>query len=512
MESRTKNSVRNIIFGSINRVVTIFLPFIVRTIMIQVLGTEYLGLNSLFTSILQVLNLAELGIGNTLVYSMYKPIAENDTQKVCKLLNYYKKCYRIIGIIVLMIGLIILPFLDKLIAGEYPTDINIYYIFIIYLLNTVLSYFLFAYKSSVLIATQRNDISSKINVILVVIQNLLQILLLIILKNYYYYMIILPIITVLNNLTISYIVDKEYPEYKPKGQIEKNENLIIKKNVKGMFFHKIGVVVLSNVDNIVISTFLGLTILGIYNNYYYIITALFGFLKVIMDSLRASVGNSIVLETKEKNYNDFIKFNFLYVWIISWMSICILCLMQNFIELWLGKEFLLAEYMVPLFVTYFFTHKWCDMLCVYQEAKGLWWENRYIPIIAAIANLVSNIILVNTIGLPGILISTISSVIFIYDIGYAWVLFKNYFSIEGAFGKYILKQIKYLLITIIVGIITYLICLKFKKVDIIYFILKMIIVTVIPNILFFILYKNSKEFNEIKVFIENKLKNKVQEK
>lgn len=506
MESRTKNSIRNIIFGSINRIITIFLPFIVRTIMIQVLGSEYLGLNSLFTSILQVLNLAELGIGNTLVYSMYKPIAENDTQKVCKLLNYYKKCYKIIGIIILIIGILLLPFLDKLIAGEYPIDINIYYIFMIYLVNTILSYFLFAYKSSLLIASQRNDINSKINLILVIIQNLAQIVLLMILKNYYYYMIVLPIITIVNNLTISYIVDKEYPQYKPNGKIEKSENQIIKKNVKGMFLHKIGTVVLSNVDNIVISSFLGLVILGIYNNYYYIITALFGFLKVIMDSLRASVGNSIILESKEKNYNDFIKFNFLYVWIISWMSICLLCLMQNFIELWIGKEYLLDKYMVVLFVIYFFTHKWCDMLCVYQEARGLWWENRYVPMIAALVNLVVNIVLVNKIGLPGILISTIISVVFIYDIGYAHILFKNYFCIKGEFYRYIFRQLKYFVIASIVGFITYFICCKFENVSIIAFISKIVIVTIVPNILFYILYKNSEEFKEVKNFLRQKVK------
>lgn len=504
MESRTKNSVRNIIFGFINRIITIILPFIARTIMIQVLGNEYLGLNSLFTSILQVLNLAELGFGNALVYSMYKPLAENDEKKVCELLNYYKKCYKIIGIIVLAIGIAILPFLSNLIAGESPSEINIYCIYIIYLINTVLSYFLFAYKSSLLIASQRNDISSKINLTLVIIQNLIQILILAVLKNYYCYMIVLPIMTIANNLIVSGVVNKKYPNYKPIGNIEENENKEIQKNVKGMFIHKIGNVVLSNVDNIVISAFLGLTILGIYNNYYYIITALFGVLKVIMDSLRASVGNSIILESKEKNYKDFTKFNFLYVWIISWMSICLLCLMQNFVELWIGKEFLLEHYMIILFVIYFFTHKWCDMLCVYQEAKGLWWENRFIPLIAAIVNLVLNIILINIIGLPGILISTIISVVFIYDVGYAVILFKNYFNIRGELKKYCFRQIKYLAITIIVSFITYLICSYLKDTNIIYFILKMIIVIIVPNVLFIFVYQNSKEFKDTSKFFKEK--------
>ena len=509
MESRTKNSIRNIVYGVFSKIVTIILPFVARTIIIQILGTQYLGLNSLFTSILQVLNLAELGFGNALVYSMYKPIAEKRNEKVCQLLNYYKKCYRIIGIIVLIFGLLIMPFLDKLISGEHPENINIYYIYIIYLINTVLSYFLFAYKSSLLTANQRNDITSKISLMLVILQNVLQILLLIVFENYYYYIVVIPFITILNNLIISKIVDKKYPQYKAKGKLEENENKEIQKNVKGMIFQKIGSVVLSNVDNIVISAFLGLTILGIYNNYYYIITSLFGILSVVMNSLKASIGNSVVLETKEKNYKDFIKFIFLYVWIISWMSICLLVLMQDFIQLWLGQEYLLEYYIVILFGIYFFVHKWCDMLYVYQEAKGLWWENRFVPISAAIVNLIINLILVKIIGLAGILISTIVSVLFIYDFGYAKILFINYFNIKGEFKKYILKQIKYLITTIIVGIVTYGICLILNKSTLLYFILKICIATIVPNVLFFIIYKNTNEFKELVIFIKNKIENKT---
>lgn len=508
MESRTKNTVRNIIFGTINKVVTIILPFIMRTVMIYVLGTEYLGLNSLFTSILQVLNLTELGFGTALVYSMYKPLAENDDRKVCQLLNYYKQCYRIIGIIVLIIGIIIIPFLNNFIAGDYPAGINIYYIYIIYLINTTLSYFLYAYKGALLIANQRNDINSNINTVLSIVQNIFQIMIILLLKNYYYYIAILPIITIANNLVTAKIVNKKYPKYNTKSEeLDNKDKNEIKKNVKGMIFQKIGNMVLNNVDNIVISSFLGLSMLGIYNNYYYIITALFGVLDAVMNAIKASVGNSIILEPKTKNYEDFTRINFLYVWIISWMSICLLCLMQNFMKIWMQDNFLLDNYMIILFVIYFFTHKWCDMLFVYQEAKGLWWENRYVPLIAAIFNLVFNIILVKIIGLPGILISTIVSILFIYDIGYAKVLFKEYFNSKGELLNYIIKQIKYLLITLISGGITFFITNQLNS-DIWSFILKGIIALIVPNIIFLMIYYNSKEFKSVMKFIKNKLPKK----
>ena len=127
-DSRTKNALRNMIFGFFNKFVVLLFPFIIRTVIIKTLGSEYLGLNSLFISILQVLNLAELGFSAAIVYSMYKPIAENDTKTICALMNLYKKIYRVIGFTVMAIGLFLLLFLKFFIKGAYPTDINIYYL------------------------------------------------------------------------------------------------------------------------------------------------------------------------------------------------------------------------------------------------------------------------------------------------------------------------------------------------------------------------------------------------
>lgn len=153
---KTKNARRNILFGILNKVITMFLPFVVRSVIIYALSAEYLGLNSLFSSILQVLNLTELGFSSAMVYSMYKPIAENDDETICALLNFYRKIYFIIGCIVLSLGLLLLPFLDKLINGDVPDNINIYILYLCYLVNTVLSYMMFAYRSSLLNAASKN--------------------------------------------------------------------------------------------------------------------------------------------------------------------------------------------------------------------------------------------------------------------------------------------------------------------------------------------------------------------
>lgn len=511
MMNRTENASRNIIWGVFNKIVTLGMPFITRTVMIYTMGMQYVGLGSLFTSILQVLSFAELGIGSALVFSMYKPIAERNDSKVCALLNFYKKSYRVIGSLILIFGLLMLPFLKYLIAGDLPKGMDLQILFLIYLFNSVSGYLLFAYKQSLFAATQRMDVISKIGVGLQFLSSIAQILSLILIHNYYVYAAIIPIITCINNICISVLADKYYPQYKCKGKIEDEELHSIEKNVGGMVFQKIGSIVLSSVDTIVISAFLGLTSLALYQNYYYIITALFGFLTVIMQSIIAGVGNSVASETTSKNYLDFKKFNFIYIWIVSWCTTCLLCLYQPFMQIWVGKDNMFGMEMVVLFALYFFVHKWCDMLYVYQEACGIWWETKFVPFIAAIVNLVVNIILVKAIGLPGILISTIVSVIFIYDTGYAKVLFKTYFaSVDKGLKLYWCRQIRYILTASVACAITVIVCSAFTiESALLRLVLNGVVCVVIPNTVFVLAWMRLPEFDYAKsmlVKITRKLK------
>lgn len=257
--NRTENASRNIVWGILNKAITLGVPFITRTVMIYTMGMRYVGLGSLFMSILQVLSFAELGIGSALVFSMYKPIAEKDDAKVCALLNFYKKTYRVIGTVILVLGLLIMPFLKYFIASDLPEGINLQVLFSIYLLNNILGYFLFAYKQSLFTASQRTDMISKIGMGLQLVSGIAQILILILSQNYYLYVSVIPIITCLNNLCVGILTDRYYPQYRCKGTIKKEELRSIEKKVGGMVFQKIGGIVLSSVDTIVISAFLGLT-------------------------------------------------------------------------------------------------------------------------------------------------------------------------------------------------------------------------------------------------------------
>ncbi len=506
MATRTEKAKNNIVWSGFYKCTSLLMPFITRTVVIYVLGMQYVGLGSLFTSLLSVLSFAELGIGGALVFSMYEPMAKNDEEKVCALLNFYRKCYLVIGTIIFIVGLILLPFLNYFIAGDTPQGINIYILFAIHLVNNVLGYFLFAYKSSLLTASQRVDLTSKIGMITNFIANVLQIVLLLLFHNYYIFILVLPMITIVDNICTHIIAKKLYPQYTCRGKISRKETKGIQEKVAGMLCQKIGGIVLSSVDTIVISSFLGLRILGIYNGYYYIVTTLFGFLGVIQQSIIPVVGNSVVTETVEKNHTDFRKFQFLYTWIISWWSACLVCMYQPFIKLWVGKGNMLPFVLVILLTIYFYTYKMGDMTFIYKEALGLWWQGKFVPLIAAVVNLSFNLVMVRFIGLAGIVLSTVISVVFIYNPYGSWVLFHHYFKSMRGWIAYLKSMVGYAAIAVVVTIITWYVCHFIEGYALTTLILRGLICLVLPNILLFLIYWRNKNFKNAFAFVKNMIK------
>ena len=453
---RTRRAFVNIIWGFIEKMITLICPFIIRTIMIYKLGNEYLGLNGLFTSILQVLSLAELGFGDAIVFSMYKPIIENDNKMLSALLNLYKKVYRIIGMVILCVGLLILPFITKFVKGGYPSEVNIYVLYCIYLFNTVISYFLFAYKESLLKAHQRNDVNSRILSGCNIVMYVLQIIVLLLFSNYYLYIVIMPVTTIVLNCVRSLFVKKMYPQIVCEGHIEKDAVIGLSKRIIGLTLNKLAQVCRNSFDSIIISSFLGLVILARYQNYYYIISALTVMVSIITTAVGAGIGNSIAAETVEKNYSDYKEFLFIYNWIACFCTVCMLCLYQPCIELWVGKSNVLPLSTVILCCIYFYTMKLGDIAAVYRQAAGIWWEDKFRPIVESVVNLAVNIVLVKYIGVDGVLVSTIISIVCINIPWATYVLFKVYFkmSIKEVFFKYI----RYFIETTVLCAVVYGIC------------------------------------------------------
>ena len=492
---RTKNAARNVVWGIIEKVASLLLPFAVRTIMIKTLGSEYLGLSSLFTSILSVLSISELGIGTAIVFSMYKPIAEDDNETLCALLNAYRSVYRVIGIIILIAGLAITPFLPKLVKGSVPSDVSLYALYFIYLFNTVISYFLFSYKAALFSAFQRNDLLSKRSFVINLCSNIYKIAVLILFHSYYVYVIIIPVATIATNLLNAYLANKMFPDIQCKGVLPKETKDGIKKRIIGLMSFKIYNVVFASVDSIVISSFLGLTPLAIYNNYYYVQNSLVGFLVILTSSITAGVGNKMVTNSKEDNYSDFKKITFVNGWICSWCAVCMFCLYQPFMELWVGKELVFPFSTMTLMVFYFLLPRITTITYTYREAAGLWWEDRFRPLVSTVVNLVTNIVLVQIIGMNGVIISTLICTVFINIPWGSIILFKNYFCISPK--EYFSHIIFYLLISSFVGGSTYFLCTLLPDHGFVFLLVKASICFVIPNILFWICYHRMKEYSYV---------------
>lgn len=495
--SRTKNASRNIVVGLIMKITQIILPFISRTAIIYILGMKYLGLSSLFTSILSVLNMAELGVGSAMVFSMYKPIAEDDKSKVCALMSLYRLYYRVIGLIIAVIGIALVPFIPKLIKGDVPPDINIYILYLLNLGATVLSYWLFAYKNSILSAHQREDVVSKVKLYMAVLQNVVQIGLLVLTHNYYTFVMTTLLIQILTNIVTAIYADKLFPNYHPEGKLPKSEVKQINGQIRDLFTSKFGSVIFSSADSLVISAFLGLEMVGIYQNYYYVVNSLIGIIQIVFTACMAGIGNSIITETPEKNFRDFNKFTFIIAWIAGFCTCCLVCMYQPFMELWAKKENMLSFLFVVLISAFFFVWELYRVINVYKDAAGLWHTDRFRPLATALANLGLNILIVNIWGIYGVILSTLLSVLFV---GAPWLL-KNIFTTlfpNGYAKRYIFKLLKYCLVTAFSTLITYIICILFPINTNLFFVLvfRAVICSVICNILFFVAYFRSNEYSD----------------
>ena len=505
---RTKNATRNIIFGIILKAYQIIVPFLMRTAMIYLMGVQYLGLNSLFASVLQVLNLAELGVGSAMIYSMYKPIAEDNNTAICALMKLYRTYYRIIGFIIAAVGLALTPFIPKLISGDVPQGINIYVLYLLNLGATVLSYWLFAYKNSILQAHQRVDVVSKVTLVTSTVQYALQLLVLWAFKNYYLYVVVLLATQALTNITTAICADKLYPQFKPAGQVAMEEKKAINGRIKDLFTSKIGSIIYDSADTIVISSFLGLTALAVYQNYFYILNAITGLITVVFSACTAGIGNSIVVETKEKNYRDLNKFTFIICWGAGFCTVCLLCLYQPFMELWVGKDLMLSFLAVICFVVYFFVRQMNSLFNMYKDASGMWHEDRFRPLVAALTNLVLNLILVQIIGIYGILISTVVAII---CVGMPWLL-HNLFTVifeRKHLLDYLKKLLCYCVIILISCIATYAVCAKINFGLLATLIVRGVVCVVIPNTIYLFAYKNKMEFKDSLALVNKMTKGKL---
>ncbi len=509
MESlRTKNVVRNICYSYLNLLISGVFSFFSRWLIVFYFSEEYLGLTSLFSSVLQVLCLAELGFSGAIVYNLYKPLAKNDVQKVCAILSFFRRTYYCVGSVILCFGLAILPFVKMLIKDDLPDDINIYLLYLLFLVNTCVGYFVFGYKVSLLDALQRLDLIKKSNSVISIIGFLLQLISLTLLKNFYIYVSVNILVTLFSNVLSAYIATKRFPQYICRGKIdnETKENIIHR--VKGLLISNISAVTYTTFDSIILSVFIGLKTVAIYNNYLLIFNTVLNVIILFRGSLQSSIGNSIAVEDKEKNYKDMLMLQLVFSVIATWCVCCLLNLYQPFMLLWMGKGNMLNFIDVILLCIWFYITVISHAFYIYLAGNGLWWEIRIPYMLSAFTNIILNIILGYFFGVTGVVFSTVLANLVFGTIWQCGILFKYYY--KKNMSEYYLNQFFYFSVAVIVWALSYLLCnLVPYSLNIFGIVIRFIICSILSLIIMYLFFRKLKSFHYAKVLMKVLYKNKI---
>ena len=495
MASRSKFIAKNIAFGYVANIIALILNFISRTVFIYTLGDSYLGISGLFGNVLGILSFAELGIGTAMNYELYKPVAEHDYEKIKSLMNFYKLAYRTIAAVVATVGLLICPFLKYIVhdTNGVLTGNSLYVYYLIYLFNTVISYFV-TYKFSLVNAEQKSYIFTTINSITNLFTVGFQIVVLLVFRNFLFYLLTASIIGTLQKIGVSIYLRHLYPYLSEKSvqKIDRFELNSIKKNVKALIIHKVGEISVYQTDNIIISMFEGIKTVGLVSNYTLIISSVKGFVDIIFNSATPSFGNLMTESDTEHKYELFRCYKFLGFWVYGFCSIAFIILANPFISLWIGENRTLDIAVVLLLVMDFYLVGQRICLNNVKVAGGVFWQDRYVAFFQAIVNLIVSIIMIKKIGLPGVYIGTIVQGL-ISTMIKPIIVYRNLFKRNPK--EYFIQGIGNLSVVIIACGVCEIICKCWiKEVTIVNFVIRMIIVVLVPNIVFGIVYHKTKEF------------------
>lgn len=495
--NRTYRSVRNSSYAMIGQLVTIVLNFVSRTIFIHTLGVVYLGINGLFTNLLSVLSFAELGFSTAIIYEMYAPLAANDERKVSALMNLYSKIYRYIGSGIFLIGIILIPFLEFFIKDPkmIPADMTpLWIIYLLFLLNTSVSYF-YNYKRSIIVASQNGYIDSINQMIFNIVRNVLQIVVLLLFNSFVLYLVIQFACTFLSNIFISKKADKLFPYLnKMKYEIVDKPTLhSIKKNVLAMAFNKLGGVAVGGVNNLLIAKFVGIVAVGCYSNYLLIINTVRTVFIQLFTPITASVGNYVVSKTHDESYAFFKKLLFVNAYIAILFSVCIATLVNPFIELFWGRQYVFSLELTLMIVLCFYIDRMRQSAQIFIDVNGLFWQIKWRAAFEAVLTILLAFLLLIKfkMGIDGVVLGTLLVNIFINLWWEAYVVYKNIF--KRTVWSFISIQSKYLIVlSFCFSLIFYL--NSFLKNNLQDFIMQIVISFLLTNMIMFIVFSKSPEY------------------
>lgn len=450
---KNKRPFANAITAVFASFMTIVIGLISKKIFIDILGAEYLGLNGLFSNIIAALAITELGFSTAIIYNMYKPMAKSDHEAIKSLMRFYRNVYRVIALAVFLIGMALIPFLPA-IVGEVTIPINVNLVYILFILDTTATYIL-SYKRSILYVDQKNSIISLVHIAYLVLTTALQLTILIITKNYYLYLIVKIIMNIVENLAIVIIANKRYPYITERNvkKLDKNVRQDIFKKIRAIFFHKIGSYIVMGTDNIIISRYLGLVTVGLYSNYSLVISSLNSLIGQGISALTPTVGHILVTEPKEKIFNTFKKIRFVNFWLATISGCGIFVVMQSFITLWVGEEYLLSTITLAILTFIYFQNLMRYTYSAFKDSAGIFYEDRFVPIIESTINIVFSVMLVKAIGLPGVFIGTIISSLALWCYSYPKFVYKKLF--ERSYLQYTKETLGYIVLFVGITTVTY---------------------------------------------------------
>ena len=489
---RTKNSIFNMIatFGS--QIIMTLLGFLSRTIFITTLGSEYLGINGLFTNILSIISLAESGIGSSIVFSLYKPVAENDEEKIQILMNVYRKAFTIIGFIVFIIGLTIMPFLRKFMNGDTTVE-NLYLIYFIFIFNSAITY-LFSYKISFLNVCQKNYVVTSITTGFSVAATIMKILILYFTQNYILFLVVDSIITIVTQVMVSRKADKLYPYLKNKTdkKLDNETKGSIIKNMKALVVHNIGGRAVFGTDNLLISSFVSVASVGLYNNYLMFINLFRNLINTVFNAVEDAFGDLIAQEDNNKTYDVYKAANLCVFWLNSFFAIGMYICLEPAMEIWLGKNYLMGQTVVAVLMVSFYVSGMRRAINIVKSKAGIFHEDRFAPLFEAAVNLISSIILVKFFGISGVFLGTIISTLAVPFWIAPYLVYKKVF--KKSPWLYFLEYIIYTIIGLVTCILTVLVCSFIPNNGMVAFLGKVTIAGIIPNIIYILTFHRTKEF------------------
>lgn len=503
--SRTQNVTKNLVVGIISKAFLLAATFVTRTLFIRILGAEYTGISSLYSNILSLLNLAELGFGSVLTYELYKPLRDNDEETVTALVALFKKIYSIIIVVVLTFGLLLLPFLKYIVKSDLnQTDLLIYYL--LYLTDSVASYFV-AYRTMVIEADQKQYVTNLTEIIARFAMYICQSVYLVVARNFLGYLVIQVLFTIIKNVALHLLSLKMYPFLNKKTATQKTLNTgRIYRNAKAMCVTKISGVILNQTDSIIISILLGTIYVGYYSNYYMLIIYLNSIYSIIVTSMEASVGNLNAEENQGKSYSVYKRIDFLLSSINVFCVAEFICIVQNFITVWIGEEYIQGWPLVIALMVAFYLQQSMNTVLIYRQTMGLFEAVKKVYPIMAILNIVLSILFGKIMGAAGVALATgMSRLLTVF-----WYEGKIVFQKMGqSMWQYLLSQIKrfsFLLITVAVA---FRLSLTVSMCTVTGIILKGIITGLVVLICLFIVYHRTAEWKWAVNYAFQKIRRKI---